>query len=41
MTVHTQFEDTKCGTYPMHSSNNECNSMENGDNSDDDEIEEL
>jgi len=39
--VRTYFEDAEYGPDPMHPSDNECNSVEDDDSSDDDEIEEL
>ena len=39
--VRTNFEDAKCGPDPMHPSDIECSSMDNGDSSDDDETKEL
>ena len=36
--VRTNFEDAGCGTDPMHPSDTECSSIEDGDSSDDDEI---
>ena len=39
--ARTDFEDAEYGPDPMHPSDNKCNSVENDDNSDDDEIEEL
>ena len=39
--VHTNFEETGYGPDPMHPSDNECSSVDDDDNSDDDEISEL
>jgi len=39
--VRANFEDAECGPDPMHPSDIECSSIEDGDSSDDDEIKEL
>ena len=39
--VRANFEDAECGPDPMHPSDTECSSIEDGDSSDDDEIKEL
>ena len=39
--VRTNFEDAECGPDPMHPSDTECSSIEDGDSSDDGEIKEL